>query len=235
MKTLVRLLTVSALLGLGSLHVQAQTPNPATKPTLRNDWLARHEGFNAIAKKGGVDLLFLGDSITDGWSGNGKALWTERFKPLKAANFGIGGDKTEHVLWRLQNGNLDGIQPKALMLMIGTNNTGRDTAPQIAEGIAAIVKEIQQRSPATKILLLAVFPRSEKPEAPARAKIAEINRIIAGLDDGQKVFFLDIGQKFLQPDGSLSKEIMPDFLHLSPAGYKIWADAVQPKLEELLK
>lgn len=234
MKALTRLLATT-LIALAGFTAQAQAANPATTPVPRNDWIARHEGFNAIAKKGDVDLLFLGDSITDGWSGNGKTLWEQRFKPLKAANFGIGGDKTEHVLWRLQNGNLDGIQPKALMLMIGTNNSRRDTAPQIAEGIAAIVKEIHQRSPATKILLLAIFPRGEKSTDPLRANTIAVNRIIAGLDDGQKVFFLDIGEKFLQPDGTLTKDIMPDFLHLSPAGYKIWADAVEPKLVELLK
>lgn len=233
MKTLTRLFVVT-LLGLGVLAAQAQVANRATTPVPRNDWIVRHEGFNAIAKKGGVDLLFLGDSITDGWRGNGKAEWEKRFAPLKAANFGIGGDKTEHVLWRLQNGNLDGIQPKAAMIMIGTNNTGRDSAEQIAEGITAIVKEIQQRSPAAKILLLGVFPRGEKAKTPVREKITRINAIIAGLHDGQKVFFLDIGEKFLQPDGSLSKDIMPDFLHLSPAGYTIWADAVEAKLKELL-
>lgn len=235
MKTLSALLVASALCLSGISAAHAQTANPATNPVPRNDWIARHEGFNAIAKKGDVDLLFLGDSITDGWRGNGKAEWDRRFAGLKAANFGIGGDKTEHVLWRLQNGNLDGIRPKALMLMIGTNNTGRDSVEQIAEGVAAIVKEIQQRSPTTKILLLAIFPRSEKPDAPVRAKIAEINRIIAGLDDGQTVFFLDIGEKFLQSDGTLPKSIMPDSLHLNHAGYKIWADAVEPKLKELLQ
>lgn len=234
MNTLPRLLA-AAFLGLAGLTVHAQTPNPAAVPTLRNDWLDRHNGFNAIAKKGGINLLFLGDSITDAWRTTGKEEWTRRFEPLKAANFGIGGDKTEHVLWRLQNGNLDGIQPKALMLMIGTNNTGGNSAAQIAEGIAAIVKEIQQRSPSTKILLLGVFPRAEKPDTSLRAKVVEINRIIAGLNDGKKVFFLDINQKFLKPDGTLTRDIMPDLVHLSPAGYTIWADAVQPKLEELLK
>lgn len=236
MKPLVRLLPV-LLLGL-SVVLRAADPapvNPAAVPTLRNDWLVRHEGFNAIAKKGGVDLLFVGDSITDGWRNGGKAVWLERYEPLKAANFGIGGDKTEHVLWRLQNGNLDGIQPKVTVLMIGTNNTGRDTVPQIAEGVTAIVNEIRTRCPATKILLLAIFPRSEKADAPVRAKIAEINGLIAKLDDGKSVFFLDIGQKFLEADGTLPKSIMPDALHPNAAGYQIWADAMQDKLAELLK
>jgi lysophospholipase L1-like esterase len=235
MKTLRHLLPVLLISLLGSAPLHAQAPNPAIVPTLRNDWLVRHEGFNTIAKKGGVDLLFVGDSITDAWRNAGKGIWTQRYEPLKAANFGIGGDKTEHVLWRLQNGNLDGIQPKVAVLMIGTNNTGRDTAPQIAEGITAIVREIHKRCPATKVLLLAVFPRAEKADNPARAKIAEINAIIAKLDDGQKVFFLDIGQKFLAADGTLPKSIMPDALHPNANGYMIWADAMQEKLTSLLQ
>ncbi len=233
---LTRLVPVVLFNLIGCVAVYAQpAKNPAAVATLRNDWLTRHEGFSAIAQKGGVDLLFVGDSITDNWRNAGKAIWAKRYEPLKAANFGIGGDKTEHVLWRLQNGNLDGIHPKVAVLMIGTNNTDRDTAPQIAEGVSVIVKEIQARSPATKVLLLGVFPRAEKPDAPVRAKIAEINRIISKLDDGKKVFFLDIGQKFLQPDGTLTKNIMPDFLHPNAAGYQIWADAIQGELTELLK
>jgi lysophospholipase L1-like esterase len=235
MKPLIRLSAV-LLLGLfGSAAASAQPANPATAAVPRNDWMVQHEGFNARAKKGDVDVVFLGDSITAGWGGNGKAIWAERYAPLKAVNFGIGGDRTQHVLWRVQNGNFDGITPKAVVLMIGTNNTGSDTAPQIAEGVTAIVKEIQARTPATKILLLAVFPRNEKADNPARVKIAEINSIIAKLDDGKTVFFQDIGSKFLQPDGTLTREIMPDLLHLSPAGYQIWADAIQEKLTELLK
>jgi lysophospholipase L1-like esterase len=236
MKPLIRLVPVVLLGLLGCVASSAQpTPNPATKPVPRNDWMVQHEGFNARAKKGGVDLLFIGDSITNGWGGNGKTVWNERFGPLKPANFGIGGDKTEHVLWRLQNGNLDGIQPKVVVLMIGTNNVGRDTAAQIAEGVTAIVKEINTRLPDTKVLLLAVFPRMESPVHPYRAKLAEINATLAKLDDARQVFFLDIGQRFLQPDGTLSKEIMHDFLHLTPAGYQIWADAIQEKLAELMK
>jgi lysophospholipase L1-like esterase len=238
MKTLRHLVPVLIISLFGSAALRAQTPeapNPAIVPTLRNDWLARHEGFNAIAQKGGVDLLFVGDSITEGWRNTGKTIWAERYGVYNSANFGISGDKTEHVLWRLQNGNLTGIHPTVVVLMIGTNNTARDTAPQIAEGVTAIVREILKQCPATKVLLLAVFPRAEKADAPVRAKIAEINAIIAKLDDGQKVFFLDIGQKFLEADGTLPKSIMPDALHPNAAGYQIWADAMQEKLAALLK
>ena len=225
-----RLLALSLIALAGSLTAFA---NPAATPVPRNDWMMHHESFNAIAAKGDVDVVFLGDSITNGWRGAGKTLWAERFAPLKSANFGIGGDCTQHVLWRVRNGNFSGITPKAAVLMIGTNNG--DPAPHIAGGIKAIVQEIQTLSPTTKILLLGVFPRGESANNPFRAKIAAINTIIAKLDDGEKVVFLDIGQKFLQPDGTLSKEIMPDFLHLSPAGYQIWADAIQEKLAALLK
>ena len=135
--------------------------NPATAPTPRDaNWVKRHEGFVAIAKKGDVDVLFLGDSITDAWRNKpAQPTGEKRFGTLKPANFGIGGDRTQHVLWRLNNGELDGIQPKVVVLMIGTNNTGSDPADQIAEGITAIVKTIRDKSPKTKVMLLAVFPR----------------------------------------------------------------------------
>lgn len=236
MKPLLRLAPLALLTLIGCVSLSAQpVANPAVVPTLRNDWFDTHQRFNGIAKKGDIDLLFVGDSITAGWGGAGKKVWSTNYEPFKAANFGIGGDRTEHVLWRLQNGNLEGIKPKVTVVMIGTNNTARDSVEQIAEGVTAIVKEIQKRVPSTKILLLAVFPRAEKPEAPVRAKIASINTIIAKLDDGKRVFFLDINAKFLAEDGTLTKEIMPDFLHPNAAGYQIWADAMQPKLTELLK
>ncbi|MDR1280003.1 MAG: GDSL-type esterase/lipase family protein [Opitutaceae bacterium] len=240
---ILRNLPLLTLLVIGSAAVSAQpsgsgaaAPNPAIVPVTRNPWVEQHTRQVATAKKDGADVMFLGDSITAGWSGGGKAVWAERYTPLKAANFGIGGDRTEHVLWRLQNGALGGgINPKVVVLMIGTNNTGRDSAEQIAAGVTAIVSEIGNRAPQAKVLLLDVFPRGEKPDNDRRAKIAAINATIAKLDDGQRVFFLPIGQKFVQPDGTISKAIMPDFLHLTPAGYKIWADAIDAKLRELLK
>ena len=217
--------------------------NTATMPVPRDaGWVKRHEGFVEIAKKGGVDVLFLGDSITDAWGGEGhnknaagNKIWESTFVPLKAANFGIGGDRTQHVLWRITNGELEGITPKVAMLMIGTNNSNRDdnTAAEIAEGVTAIVKTIREKTPHTKILLLAIFPRGEKPN-PQREKIKAVNDTIAKLDDGKMVRYLDIGPKFLAEDGTLTKEIMPDFLHLTEKGYQIWADAVTPTLKEML-
>jgi lysophospholipase L1-like esterase len=243
------ILTLLILPAAPALAQGAKQANTATTPVPRDKNLVkRHEAFVAMAKRGGIDLLFLGDSITDAWGGEGhnpKAAGTKIFEkefvPLKAANFGIGGDRTQHVLWRLQNGELDGIQPKVVMLMIGTNNSNRNdnTAQEIAAGVTAIVKEIHQRSPKTKVLLLGIFPRAtgKTPEANQAQmdKIKQVNTTIAKLDDGGKtVRYLDIGSKFQAPDGSLPRSIMPDQLHLSEKGYRIWADAVKGPIQELL-
>ena len=216
---------------------------PGEKPAPKTGgWTATHQGFVEIAKKGGFEVLFTGDSITAGWRNNPqKKIWDAAFGPLKAANFGISGDRTQHVLWRLQNGEFEGLTlPKVVVLMIGTNNIGQRDNPEppasAIAGIQAIVKEIHKKSPQTKVLLLGVFPRGEKPDHPHRAMVKEINEAAAKLDDGAKtVKYLDIGEKFLQSDGTISKEIMPDFLHLSEKGYQIWADAIKEPLAELLK
>jgi lysophospholipase L1-like esterase len=204
-------------------------------------WMKRHDKFVDMARKGHIDVLFLGDSITDAWGGEGHGqsapgakLFAEEFEPLHAANFGIGGDQTQHVLWRIENGELDGIQPKVVMLMIGTNNLRSNSAAEIADGIKAIVHAIHQKSPRTKVLLLGIFPRDPMPN-PRREKIKGINNTISRLDDGGKtVKYLDIGDKFLEPDGTISKEIMFDYLHLTPKGYRIWTDAVKGPINELL-
>ena len=211
--------------------------NTAATPAPRDaGWVKRHEGFVAIAKKGSVDLLFLGDSITDGWRGGGKTVWEKNFAPLKVANFGIGGDRTEHVLWRLQNGELDGITPKLAVLMIGTNNLGANKDEEIADGVKAIVAELQKRSPGAKLLLLGIFPRGMKVDDPARGRIKHINSIIAQLDDdGKTIKYLDIGNKFLEADGTLPKSIMPDGLHPNAKGYEIWAEAIAPNVLEMMK
>jgi lysophospholipase L1-like esterase len=242
----------AAVLVAWALSACAQPDNPATKPTERKDKgsVARHERFVKTAKAGGVDVLFLGDSITQGWEGAGKDVWAAKYAPLKAANFGIGGDRTEHVLWRITEGKeLDGIDPKVVVLMIGTNNAGSNpkggnTAEQIADGVAAIVAEIRKQKPKTKVLLLGVFPRSGPgvtkddqvcPPDRLQPKIKAINERLAKLDDGKNVKYLDIGDRFLTNDGGLSREVMPDFLHLSPRGYVIWAEAIEKPLAELLK
>ena len=190
-----------------------------------------HRSFLVQAKKGHIDLLFLGDSITQGWNEN--TIWQRYYGPRHAANFGIGGDRTQHVLWRIQNGELDGIDPKVTVLMIGTNNLHDDTPDEIAQGIKTIVAELRRRLPKTQVLLLGVFPRSSKPDA-ARDRIKTINDKIARLDDGSHVRYLDIGNAFLGPDGTISREVMPDYLHLSAKGYRIWAEAMEPTLWSML-
>lgn len=218
--------------------------NTATNPAPREGtWVKRHEGFveEAKAKKEEVELLFLGDSITDGWRGKGKAVWDKFYEPRHALNLGIGGDRTQHVLWRLQNGEVDGLKPKVTVLLIGINNTPnekdgnpRNTAPEVIQGVTAVVKEIQTRLPKTKVLLLAVFPYKQKGD-PMRDKVAEINAGISRLAKNKRVTFLDINQKFLEADGTLPTDVMPDLLHPNEKGYQIWADAMEPTLTKLLK
>ncbi|MAS96776.1 MAG: GDSL family lipase [Verrucomicrobiales bacterium] len=207
-----------------------------------------HESFNEISQKGEAPLVFLGDSITQGWSGKGKQVWEKYWAPLGAANFGIGGDRTEHILWRLENGNYDGLKPKLTVLMIGTNNTGHEgremsehggavyssTAEETADGVAEIISVLQEKQPQMKILLLAIFPRGATPEDPKRQKNEKINAMIENLADGEKVVFMDVNDVFLEEDGTLSKEIMPDLLHPNTHGYELWAEAIEGKVKEMM-
>lgn len=216
------------------LLVAAQGKGPNTTIPVQKD-PNRHEEFLKIAKAGGVDLLFVGDSITDGWRGGGKAIWDKTFGKYKPANFGIGGDRTEHVIWRMRNGELEGIQPKLVVLMIGTNNG--DSAPDVALGVKTIIQDIHERVPKAKVLLLAIFPRAEKATDPARVKNEEVNKLIAKFQGDLslgRVSFLDINPKFLTADGTLSKDIMPDLLHPNEKGYQIWADAIVDKVAQLM-
>jgi lysophospholipase L1-like esterase len=225
-----RLFGVLGLLATG-MTACAQGPATVVPKPRPGSWMAMHEKFLSQAKKGNIDLLFLGDSITQGWNNN--EVWRRHFEPRKAANFGIGGDRTEHVLWRIQNGELEGIAPKVTVLMIGTNNSGANTPDEIAQGVTAIVDELRKRLPNTKILLLGVFPRGEKPAA-IRDRLKSVNEKIAKLSDRSHVQFLDIGAAFLNEDGTISRKIMPDFLHLSREGYRKWADAMEPTLWSML-
>jgi lysophospholipase L1-like esterase len=198
---------------------------------------ARHEGFVETARKGDIDLLLHGDSITDWWvqGEESKAVFEKYFGNIKTANFAVAGDTTQGVLWGLKNGEGQGFSPKAIMLMIGTNNMGSNTAPEIAEGIGAVVLEMRKDFPDAKILLLAIFPRGT-PGDPIRTKIAETNKIIQRLDDQQHVFYLDIGPKFLDENGVfLPDSFRQDNLHPRAKGYDIWGQAVKDKLAELMK
>lgn len=246
---MIRISLLLALLTAVSVHADVPR-HVATTPVPRDaKWMERHEGFNEISKKGEAELVFLGDSITQGWSGKGKAAWEKYWVPLKAANFGIGGDRTEHVLWRLYNGNFDGLKPKLVVLMIGTNNTGHQGRPQAelngaiyncqaehtADGVRAILNKLHEKLPETKVLMLGIFPRGADSTDAMRKQNEETNALISKYADGQKVHYMDIGSTFLQSDGTLSKDIMPDLLHLSEKGYDMWAAAIEPKVKELLK
>ncbi len=175
-----------------------------------------------------IHLVFDGDSITDLWQLTGKAVWDKNFATRRAFDFGISADRTQCILWRLDRGQVDGLDPKLIALMIGTNNIGADSPRQIAEGIETIVAEYQRRCPNSVILLQGVFPRGQSPDNPDRAIIKNINQRISVLGDGKKIIFVDFGDKFLEPDGTMSPEVMPDFLHPSAKGYEIWTEAIQP-------
>jgi lysophospholipase L1-like esterase len=233
------LIIASACLAQETNLQTAPAKNPAIIPATRSNptnWLARHEGFVKQAKAGGIDLLFMGDSITDNWRGKGKNVWAKFYGSRHAANFGIGGDRTQHVIWRIENGELDGIDPKVIVLMIGTNNSNSDSPDQISEGVEKIVADMREKCPKSKILLLAIFPRN-KPDANPKQMdtINKINARIAKLDDGKMVTFLDIGKAFLGDDGKVHADIMPDYLHPNEQGYQLWANAMEPTLDKMLQ
>jgi lysophospholipase L1-like esterase len=219
--------------------------NPAAKKMDRD--VGRHREFlkRIKASKGQGDVIFLGDSITQGWEGNPK-VWKKHFGEFKPVNLGIGGDQTGHVLWRITDGKeLADLKPKVAVIMIGTNNVGGYTNAHIAGGIKAIIDELKSQKPDIKILLLGVFPRGSTRDADKETKvipaaklnrnIKEINDIISKYDDGKTVIYKDIGPKFLDKDGGLSLEVMNDALHLTAKGYEIWGEAITPDIEKLLK
>jgi lysophospholipase L1-like esterase len=231
----------------------AATTAPATQPAdepapklgpdgkIQARFETKHESFLKRRTSGPIDVLFLGDSITDNWATKGKEVWDKTYGDMNAANFGIGGDRTQHVLWRIAQGELDGISPKVVVLMIGTNNVMGDwySADDILKADMKIVQEIHDKIPKTKVLLLAIFPRGSNPDDAktqfARAKIKAVNEGLAKLDDGSSTRYLDIGDKFLAPDGMITKDIMADALHPTAKGYQIWADAMGPLLGEMMK
>jgi len=200
-------------------------------------FLQMHEKFVKRAKEGNVDLLFLGDSITEGWT-KAPEIWKKEYEPLHVANFGIGGDRTQHVLWRIENGELDGIHPKVVVLMIGTNNANSDEPAPIAKAIGMIIHDIREKTGA-KVLLLAIFPRehTKNYQDPPRTMetIRAVNEQISKLDDGKNVRYLDISKNFETPDGKLDQSLFSDGLHPNAKGYQIWADSMRDLLSEMMK
>lgn len=216
------------------LVMAPQGENPALVPSPANYWMEQYVRNFRRARSGPIDLLFQGDSITEGWRtpGVGKEVWEENYGKLNAASFGIGGDKVENVLWRLRHGEFGTVSPKLVVLMIGTNNGWRDSAERIAEGVATVVADIRQLCPKSHILLLGVFPRAERPDSPERRKNEAVNALLAKKEFGPEVTYLDLGKKFLEPDGTLSRKVMPDLLHPNRTGYEIWAREIRPVVEK---
>ncbi len=210
-----------------------RTPADAVTPAVKA--VERHEKFLARIKQGPVGLLFLGDSITDAWPKRGKPSW-DKLAKYQPADFGISGDRTEHVLWRITHGELEGINPKVVVIMIGTNNVGHfaDEKPEwAAAGVKKILDIVHQKLPKSKVLLLAVFPRGAK-DSDLRRKVEAINRMISKYTDPRTVY-LDIGRVFLDAEGNIPKDIMPDALHPNEHGYDLWYDAMRPTLEKMLR
>jgi beta-glucosidase len=219
-------------------QVKAVQPEVQTADWAQSWWGKRHEEkLQEKKSRGQIDLLMLGDSITHGWEGGGKAIWEKYYAPRKALNLGFSGDRTEHVLWRLQHGEVDGISPRLAVIMIGTNNAGhrQEKSEDTAAGVRAILEELRTRLPETKCLVLAIFPRGEKTDDPLRQLNDATNRILEGYADGQGVFFLNLNDRFLEADGTLPKSMMPDLLHPNETGYAIWAEAMEPTIEKLFK
>lgn len=241
-------LSGAALALLLALGASAQTPAPidASAPISKRAnarFYELHSSYLKRAKAGPIGLLFLGDSITEGW-GKAPDVWKSHYEKYQPANFGIGGDQTQHVIWRIEDGELDGISPKVVVLMLGTNNTATHTAEQIAAADIKVISLIRAKIPQTKVLLLAIFPRGPRKDKQGAIVddgvkrmevIAAANRLLAKLDDGKNIRFLDIGAKFLGADGKIPDAIMPDQLHPNAAGYQIWAEAMQPLLDEMMK
>lgn len=243
------LTAISATLVLTMAAALLLDSNSAVTPEPRDSefWLNRFYEINQRTYQDGIELLFVGDSITHFWEGTiypeggdphpatGQAVWDEYYSHREAANIGIGNDRTESLLWRLDNGNLDGISPKLTVLLIGTNNWRSNTAPEIAEGIIAAVESLLEKLPLSDVLLMSIFPRGERPNE-IRTMMAEASALAAKqFSNNERVIYLDIGEKLLSDDGLLSTEIMPDLLHPSAEGYRIWAEAIEPIVNEILE
>ena len=249
-------LCLTAVVLSGCLEMQKRDPygltgktHSAVTPADRSNvewWMPRHEAVLQRVAQGNVDLIMVGDSITHGWEGTGKDVWAQYYAPRNAVNMGFSGDRTQHVLWRLDHGEIDGISPKLAVLMIGTNNSNRDdnTAEEIADGIKTICAEIRTKLPKTKILILTIFPRGDAEQRkdkehdatfnPQWAKNNEASELASKIADEKHIFCLDINKAFLDKNGVLSRDIMPDLLHPNAEGYKIWAETMEPMIEKLM-
>ncbi len=206
-----------------------------------NYWMSQHLAINNIGKEREVDLVFLGNSITQSWGGEGrdvwspvKELWDSLYQPLNAANFGISGDRTQHILWRIQNGNFDNINAKLIVLTIGVNNFRANTANEIAEGIKAIVTKLKKISPSSNILLLGPLPTGATEDDPMRKKYKLVHQLITPLGKISKVNYMNIGGAYIKDDGTLNYSLMrDDNVHLAPKGYYMWAESIQSEIDKI--
>lgn len=247
---MIRTCALALFVLLAPLAAKAQNAQPASTNSVsglvRCTTPAKRDGrayerfleINRRVKEAGTNsqLIFVGDSITEGWEGNGKEVWAKYYAPRHALNLGIGSDHTQHVLWRLENGNVDGLKPKVAVLLIGVNNVpdnNNNSAEDVLAGVTAVVRSLRERLPETKVLVLGIFPFRENFTA-QRGKALQVNQALYHLADNRNIFFLDFGQLFIEPDGKISKRIMRDFVHPSAEGYEIWAKAMEPKLAELM-
>lgn len=226
------------MLATAFLAVQFAAAQPdSVKPVSRLEldwWKSRHEEKLAEIKDRAdeIDLVFIGDSITHGWD---IGLWAENFAQYGALNLGYGGDRTQHVLWRFEHGELDGLHPKVAVVMIGTNNTGqgdRDPASDTIQGISAILDQLNKRLPDTHVILHAIFPRSASPEDLPRKINDEVNAALPAIAKAKGAEFLDINYLFTDLDGTLHQNIMPDLLHPKKEGYSLWVQGLMPSLEK---
>ncbi len=245
MQFFIAILLSAVLAGLAPAQI-TEGPPPKAKPSeagwgfyqgWAEGWSGQHQTLLARTAQGGVDIMFLGDSLTALWDKEGKAIWDAHFAPLKAANYGIGSDSTRQVIWRLENGELDNLNPKLVVLMIGTNNIYSDhnsgTDADIVEGIAKISGLIHTKAPTAKILLLGVLPRQN---AYFIDRTAALNKQLSVYAAPNKIQFLDASAKFLTAEGAINPALYkPDLIHLTTEGYQILADAIQPAITALPK
>ena len=228
----------SVLMAMFIVAGTVQASELSTKPSPKVN--ARIQQRFAASQTNEYTYVFMGDSITHGWEGKGN-VFNKYFEGKKILNVATSGDRTENTIWVIDNVNWKKVNAKVAMLMIGTNNTGhrpvdKETAEDTFDGIKVILEKMKEKSPDTKILMLAIFPRSAMDTDQPRVRNDKVNAMIAKLADNKRIFFLDINSKLLEPDGkTLSKEVMPDLLHPNEKGYVIWAEAVKDKLEELAK
>jgi beta-glucosidase len=217
-----------------ALAVDREVPAIVPAPQTADWWMPQHERNVARVRQGSVDLLMIGDSITQGWGDEGRRVWERYYGRRRAVNLGFNSDRTEQVLWRLQHGEIDGIHPKTAVVLIGTNNSGtrKDPPEETAAGVQAIVTLLRARLPETKILLLGIFPRGATSSDSIRRVNESINARLHGFADGQHVHYLDLGHLFLDRDGRLKQNLMPDLLHPNEQGYRVWAEGMEAQLKE---